>query len=424
VSKNCSHLFTKETEKRLFTETLLPCFLRGESVTAFWVRHAGRRRTGRFLVQNAKHLGFEALAKYKIINVPAENLIEKTPPGFFQLMLSCLNPETNSQSSERAFFVLKEEIEKLVGRGYHLIFILERFDELNDEDNFPIAFFNNLHALWSVDKTKIHFLFANSTDIFKSESFGKLGHLKEVISQNLIHFPLLGNQDNAVCLQTLIQKYGYKVSHKQLSLIKKLSGGHASLNRAALRILQNYYSTNSEKILAFLADQYEIKVILEDIWNSFDDEEKKSLIQINQGTSLKKAKVPTRLLNLGIVVQEKTSSKLFSPLLENFISNLKSDSPQISLEAKTGEILINGQPAKEKITLQEYHLLLSFLKKKNLTLSRDQIAQALWGKDFEEKYSDWAIDQVISKLRLKLEHLGISSQKLQTIRGRGYRWTE
>jgi len=85
------------------------------------------------------------------------------------------------------------------------------------------------------------------------------------------------------------------------------------------------------------------------------------------------------------------------------------------------EILANGLPLEKELTLQEYHLLVGFLKNPKKIISRDEIAEILWGKKSFEKYSDWAIDQIISQLRKKLTQIGVSTKNLQTIRGRGYR---
>jgi DNA-binding winged helix-turn-helix (wHTH) protein len=425
MTTNIPHLLTEATEKKLFEATLLPYFLRGENVTALWVRHAGRRRIGHFLAQFSEHFNFSTLGKYKIIVIPHGDLIEETPQGFFQLMLSCLSPAIVVNKEEETYPALKQEIKKLTQEGYHLIFILERFDELSAEPNFPSSFFNNLHSLWLIDRSKVHYLFSLATNIFKSDYFDKLCHLKEVVSQNLVYFPLLEEEDNEANIQYLTNKYSFKNTPKQKNIVKKICGGHVSLNRAALRILQSFYSSNEEKIIDFLSDQYEIKVILEDIWNSFDDLEKKILALVSQGSTFKADQIPERLVKLRILkAKEKSSWNLFSPLLANFIIKVEGSTAALSIDSKNGEILINNQPAREKITLQEYHLLSSFINKKNSVLSRDQIAHSLWGKDFEEKYSDWAIDQVISQLRTKMKKLGIPSSKLQTIRNRGYRWVE
>lgn len=166
-------------------------------------------------------------------------------------------------------------------------------------------------------------------------------------------------------------------------------------------------------------------MILEDLWNFLEAKEKNVLLEIAQETPIKKDKIPESLLGLRIIFLGKDDQpEIFSPLFHNFVSGQKLDAPEVTLDRKTGELLINGFPPKEKIGLQEYHLLTAFLKKPNAVLSRDEIAEVLWDKEADDKYSDWAIDQIVSQLRNKLGRLGVTTNKLQTIRGRGYRWRE
>ena len=74
----------------------------------------------------------------------------------------------------------------------------------------------------------------------------------------------------------------------------------------------------------------------------------------------------------------------------------------------------------EKFTRQEYSVLSMLLQKKSKLCTRDDIGDILWGNDSYEKYSDWAIDQLMSKLRKKLTDLGVK-EKLVTVRGKGYK---
>ena len=61
-----------------------------------------------------------------------------------------------------------------------------------------------------------------------------------------------------------------------------------------------------------------------------------------------------------------------------------------------------------------------FLNGVNKLKSRDDIGDVLWGKESYEKYSDWAIDQIMSKIRKKLGLLGTKT-RIVTVRGRGYK---
>lgn len=58
-------------------------------------------------------------------------------------------------------------------------------------------------------------------------------------------------------------------------------------------------------------------------------------------------------------------------------------------------------------------------------ISRDQVADIIWRDMATEKYSDWAIDQRIARLRRKIIDLGFNID-VQTIYGKGYKlaWLE
>jgi DNA-binding response OmpR family regulator len=68
-------------------------------------------------------------------------------------------------------------------------------------------------------------------------------------------------------------------------------------------------------------------------------------------------------------------------------------------------------------TAQEINLLNLFLEKENRPTTRDEVAETIWGKKWQEKYSDWAIDKAISRLR---ENLNSEIHKLITIKSLGY----
>jgi DNA-binding winged helix-turn-helix (wHTH) protein len=53
-------------------------------------------------------------------------------------------------------------------------------------------------------------------------------------------------------------------------------------------------------------------------------------------------------------------------------------------------------------------------------VSHDEIAKALWGGKAEEKFSLWAITKLVQKIRAKLMSLGISSNLIYTVYGKGY----
>lgn len=70
----------------------------------------------------------------------------------------------------------------------------------------------------------------------------------------------------------------------------------------------------------------------------------------------------------------------------------------------------------QKLTYAESMILQLLLKNDGKVCSRDDIAQSIWGKLWIDKYSDWAIDAHIYKLKKKL----IDGVKIKAIRNCGY----
>lgn len=64
----------------------------------------------------------------------------------------------------------------------------------------------------------------------------------------------------------------------------------------------------------------------------------------------------------------------------------------------------------------ESRVLVLLQSKAGQICSRDEIAQALWGKQWTEKYSDWMIDTLIYRLRHKIP----LHQEIITVRNQGY----
>lgn len=92
---------------------------------------------------------------------------------------------------------------------------------------------------------------------------------------------------------------------------------------------------------------------------------------------------------------------------------------------KQKEILVATNPQKfveDALSDKDKKIFKLFISQKNKLVTKDQIAQAIWGDNYNEFYSDWTLDQIISRFRKRINTFGIDSQSLVTIKGRGYKW--
>jgi len=412
--RETDHVLTPATEKHFFQEQLLPIFLKGENATVFRIANSGVRKEMQFLINYAEALGFKNLGKYRIIMVNPLSLASHEPKDFFRLICSSLF--FDDIGSFDPYFFLIEQIKKLLSKDYHLIFLLVYFNKLN----YLPEFFNNLHSFYQLGREKIHFVFLSSQNILEEKYAPKYDQLFKLIVQNKIYFPFLDEEDALFVAQKLNFKYKFNLNEFELKQAVNLAGGHPSLIRRCLASMK-YSNARDKQLLTLLWEKEEIQLELKDIWEELTDEEKQVLINFEKGI-LESERITPYLIKMGFLREKKDKYSFFSPLFEKFVQEQKIEKPILSVSEQTGQILINGLPVKEKITLSEYKLLSAFLRQPNQVISRDKIAEVLWGCNFFEKYSDWTIDQMIFLIRKKLRYWGISPENLQTIKGWGYRW--
>lgn len=415
------HILTPETEKHFFTDQILPPLLHGESITIIWTFYGGIQTQMKFLQNHSRFFGFNKLGSYKIIRINPRELTDDGQEAFFSLMLYNLDQNFYDCIEKKpAFFALKEKIIRVLDKNNHLIIVIEEFNKLN----FPENFYNNLFALWQIEKSKIHFIFCTTENILTDEFLQKYGKFKEAIIQNISYFPLLSSQDSEFVIKRLANRYSYPISEKMIPTVIKISGGYIGLIKECLRLLDTPKGLSENEMLYLLKKDYGIKILLENLWDSFTESDKKELTQIVTHQINDCFKVSDFLLNLGIVHKNKSNYSLFSSVFSSFVEGQPLEKQTITIDKTTNEILVNNQVVKQKITLTEFRLLKLFLSSLEKIVTRDEIAQALWEQKADDKYSDWAIDQNISLLRKKLKEIGISPSRLQTIKGRGYRFVK
>lgn len=97
------------------------------------------------------------------------------------------------------------------------------------------------------------------------------------------------------------------------------------------------------------------------------------------------------------------------------VKNGRIEIDEISIEPARRQVSVNER--RIELSPKEYDLLLFFIENRERILSRDQILDAVWGRDFEGY--DRAVDTYIKKLRASL---GEASSHIETVIKSGYIW--
>ena len=145
-----------------------------------------------------------------------------------------------------------------------------------------------------------------------------------------------------------------------------------------------------------------------DIWNSLDTKHKDLIINIANYNSAEDCIELKDLLSLKIIYQKVTKYYVFSDYFLEFLNK--------ELIPKSN---INTTPLESNLTKMESKIYNILVSSKGSIVEKETIARVLWGNESTDKYSFWSIDQVVSRLRKKL-NLFSPNTKISTIKGRGY----
>ncbi|MCF2668157.1 MULTISPECIES: response regulator [Lachnospiraceae] len=89
----------------------------------------------------------------------------------------------------------------------------------------------------------------------------------------------------------------------------------------------------------------------------------------------------------------------------------------IEIDTKKHEVTASGEIV--NLTLKEYELLKRLMKNSNIVMTRDLLLEEIWGYDFDGETR--TVDVHVRTLRQKL---GKSGERIETVRGVGYRMRE
>lgn len=252
------------------------------------------------------------------------------------------------------------------------------------------------------------FLFSRETDhLCTSEILRDIGiHQEETI-------PLKSNEDMSILIDKEEIWHKYKVPKDVREKIIQLSGGYSSLARSLLALANNNYKKFLKMSNKDLYNKENVKFRLLRVYDSLSEESQKQIIRLVLEKT-EKLDFSNYLLKTKLISKTSKNAQLFSPLFHQFVENVIHDEP---LKLKKENIAKFGINIEKVLSTQEKDTIKLLCKKSNKLVSREDIAMLIWGQNWTDKYSDWAIDQLIHSIRTKLM---IDRKTLKTEKGKGY----
>ncbi len=301
---------------------------------------------------------------------------------------------------------LKKTIDYLsIEKELTVIFLFDRFETF--VPSVTSEFFTNLRILRNRAKYRFSAVFSLQRTFEDSLERELLADFYEFLEGHIVYLPLWDKPGLDFRISYLEKVKDKKIDKKILSKIIELTGGHGKLTRLCVEgVLGNEKPKVSSE---FLLSQKPVEGALLEIWNALNPSEQ-NLSDTNSDY----------LESVGLF----KNGKIQMPLFEEFAKIYQSKMPKENIlfdpntnEIKKGELILS-----DNLTSSEFKLLKFLLLNLNRVVERDEIVNSVWSDTkSKEGVTDQALDQLVSRLRKKIEEDPNNPTHLQTIKGRGFK---
>lgn len=304
---------------------------------------------------------------------------------------------------------IRQALNLLVDNGILPTIFFLRFDRLRD--SFNSSLFDNFEGVREASHSTVSFVFTSFRSLLNA--FPEAKPSLSVFAQTM-YFKPASKKDMKIVYDAYSRRYNLSLSTESEQSLFSVVGGYMQYLQLGLihmdELKPKALITESEILHSLFADE-RIMLQSEELWESLSGDEKRVLLQIVNGQQLEtenkeKAKY---LWDTGFVETGANGSiKLFSPLFQSYVSRFEHEEKRKRKSAH--------------LTRKE-NLLFTLLKSQlGEICEREKIIDVVWPESSEFGVSDWAIDRLIARVRVKLREQD-NPYEIQTVRTRGYKLT-
>lgn len=315
------------------------------------------------------------------------------------------------QKEKALHYSTRQLLEAIAQKGFDVGLFLSHVTPLFAEKHFQPFF--DLEFLVRTAKNLSVIVFSE-LDITEAD-YRILADKSSFLFDHVITYPLYGEKDSMNFAAYYTNQWNTPLSPTTVQRICDACGGYLWLIHQAVRTLRDSPESSPEDV--FENELFMRK--LEVIWTKCTKTQQTILTKSVKGTLTKEdmaAHEYRYLLAIGMLKDTNGKISIGIPLLSRIIEKEK----QLSqLHVRNGVLFIADEAVTPMLTKKEHILLTLFVSRQKQLIPREDIAKALWQNVWQEKYSDWAIDRLLYRLRAKLTTLGIDTHLLKTVKRRG-----
>lgn len=321
------------------------------------------------------------------------------------------------------FHGLKKVIDLLaIEKQLTIVLLFDRFEEY-----IPMLtpeFFTNLRVLRNRAKYHFSVVFSVNRPLEETLEPTLFADFHEFFANHIVYLPLLdqpGIDFRIAYLEKITEK---KVDKKLLEKVLHLTGGHMKLTRLALETI--LASSNQQLAISseFLLSQKTIQNALYEIWNYLTPAEQTHMAKHLFGKEYLDEHT-TMLTQLHLLKDETVLIPLFETFVQTEFKDKQVGKESIVFDQNSNDIKKGSATLSDKLTSSEFKLLRYLIQNAEKIVERNDIVNAVWGDAKSTAgVTDQALDQLIFRLRKKIEDDPNNPAHLQTVKGRGFKFMQ
>ena len=314
---------------------------------------------------------------------------------------------------------LKRAVDYLaIEKELTVVFLFDRFDAYTA--SLTPDFFTNLRTLRNRAKYRFSVVFSIHRPLEELIDAEILSDFSEFLLDHNIYVSIYDKPGIDFRLAYLEKITGKKINKDVLADVMKLTGGHVRLVRLCVEAV--LAGDGKVQPPEFFLKQKNIRGAVRDIWQSLTPSEQETLEQ-------EAAKEKTTILEdsyltlVGLVKNYAIQIPLLTAYIKEQMASQKDTDEHIVYQEETREIRKGKSNLSDNLTGAEYRLLVFLLGNSDRIIERDEIVATVWGDNASTAgVTEQAIDQLLFRLRRKIEDEPNSPAHLLTVKGRGVRF--
>jgi len=364
----------------------------------------------------ARNMDLSEIFKFFFVSI-IDSLSERRMSADSEKVKTIFADSLKASDQQLLLHGLKKTIDFLcLEKNLTIIFLFDRFDEY--AASATTEFFTVLRALRNRAKYRFSAVFSMERPLEETLDKEVYKDFYEFLEGNQIYLPLTDSESLQFRTSYIEKNKGKKLPKEVLDRILDLTGGHGKLARFCA---DSYLSSDQtpSSLEEFFLENSKVKATLLDIWKYLTPEEQKIV-----STSNYSLLTSDLLEKVGMV----KNGKITIPLLEQFIKSNREELEKVSEgkiifdpeqnEIKKGEVVLS-----DILTSSEFKLLKYLIANEGKIVSRDDIVGSVWGElSSTAGVTEQALDQLIFRLRKKIEDNPNSPTHILTVKGRGFKF--